>query len=151
MEGWTERIENILDRAPTRAMPLSRLVGALKEEGLPVAGREDWILKRVVEQPESFKVIPDRLGPWVLWPEERGTGISAPLPGTFRCDPWIMTCSAASPPLGIERKVVARIQESLQAWGREMDDGSQVAVARWIGANKEAEEACGKVLSAVTG
>ncbi|MCJ7628096.1 MAG: hypothetical protein MUO50_06870 [Longimicrobiales bacterium] len=151
MESWTERIENILDRAPTRAMSFSRLVGTLREEGLPVAGREDWILQRVVEQPKTFKVIPDRLGPWVLWPRKRGAEISAPCSETPRCDPWIMTCSAASPSLGIEREVVARIQESLQAWGREIDDGSQVAVARWIGANTEAEEALGSVLSAVTG
>ncbi len=151
MESWTERIENILDRAPTRAMSFSRLVGTLREEGLPVAGSEDWILQRVVEQPQAFKVIPDRLAPRVLWPREPGAGISAPGSETYRCDPWILSCTAASPSSGIEREVVARIQESLQAWGREIDDGSQVAVARWIGANKEAEAALGSVLSAVTG
>ena len=166
MEGWTKRIEKILDRAPTRAMSFSRLIRALREEGVAVAGREDWILKRVVEQPETFKVIPDRLGPWVLWQGERRAGFSAPHPrtsgcdpcgcdpggwGPRGCDPWIMTCSAASSPFGIEGKVVGRIQESLQAWGREIDDGSQVSVARWIGANKEAERAFGKFLSEETG
>jgi len=151
MEGWTERIEKILDRAPTRAMSFSRLISALREEGVAVAGREDWILKRVVEQPETFKVIPDRLGPWALRPGEKRAGFSAPHPRTSGCDPWIMTCSAASSSFGIERKVVGRIQESLQAWGREIDDGSQVSVARWIGANKEAERVFGKFLSKETG
>jgi hypothetical protein len=151
MEGWTERIENILDRAPTRAMSFSRLISALREEGVPVAGRKEWILKRVAEQPEIFKVIPDRLGPWVLWPSEKGAGFSEPPPRTSGCDPWIMTCSATSSSFGIGRRVVGRIQESLQAWGRELDDGSQVAVARWIGANKEAERAFGKFLSEETG
>ncbi len=147
MEGWTERIEKILDRAPTRAMSFSRLISALKEEGVSVAGREEWILKRMAEQPEAFKVIPDRLGPWVPLPRERRAGFSAPHPRTSGGDPWIMTCSAPSSPFGTERKVVSRIQESLQAWGREIDDGSQVSVARWIGANREAERVLGKILS----
>jgi hypothetical protein len=171
MEDWTERIEKILDQAPTRAMSFSRLISALREEGVAVAGREDWILKRVVEQPETFRVIPDRLGPWVLRPVDRGAGSSAPHPrtsgwgpggwdpggcdpggwGPRGCDPWIMTCSAASSPFGIEGKVVGRIQESLQAWGREIDDGSQVSVARWIGANKEAERTFVMFLSEETG
>jgi len=147
MEEWTERIKNILDRAPTRATSFSRLLGALREEGMAVAGREDWILKRMTEQPETFKVIPDRLGPWVPWPERKGAGSSASHPTASGCDPWIMTCLAASPAFGIGEQVVSRIQEGLQAWGREIDDGSQVAVARWIGANKEAERAFGTFLN----
>lgn len=114
---------------------------------MAVTGREEWILKRVGEHPETFKVIPDRLGPWVLWPGEKtDESSSRPLkkPG---CDPWILTRKSASPSLGIERKIASQIQESLQAWGQEIDDGSQVAVARWIGANKEAEKALGIVLS----
>ena len=151
MDEWTERINKILDRAPTRATSFSRLLRALREEGVAVAGREDWILKRMIEQPETFKVIPDRLGPWVLWPGENGAGFSASHSTTSGCDPWIMTCSAASPAFGIEGQVVGRIQESLQAWGQGIDDGSQVAVARWIGANKEAERAFGKFLNRGTG
>ncbi len=147
MEEWTERIKKILDRAPTRATSFSRLLGALREGGVAVAGREDWILKRMVEQPKTFKVIPDRLGPWVLWPGEKGAGSSVSHPTTSGSDPWIMTCSVATPAFGIEGQVVGRIQESLQAWGQGMDDGSQVAVARWIGANREAERAFGKFLS----
>ena len=151
MEGWTERIQEILDRAPTRAMSFSRLVGTLREEGMAVNGREEWILKRVGEHPEAFKVIPDRLGPWVLWPGGKMVG-SFPRPlKTPRCDPWILTRSPASPSLGLERRIAGQIQESLQAWGQEIDDGSQVAVARWIGANKEAEKALGVVLSAERG
>ncbi|MCK5650179.1 MAG: hypothetical protein KAJ42_02325 [Gemmatimonadetes bacterium] len=147
MEEWTERIKKVLDRAPTRATSFSRLLGALRDDGVAVAGREDWILKRMTEQPETFKVIPDRLGPWVPWPERKGAGSSASHPTASGCDPWIMTCLAASPAFGIGEQVVSRIQEGLQAWGREIDDGSQVAVARWIGANKEAERAFGKFLN----
>ncbi len=151
MEGWMERIQTILDRAPTRAMSFSQLVGTLKEEGMLVTGREEWILKRVEEHPEAFKVIPDRLGPWVLWPGEKMVGSLPRSLKTRGCNPWILTRSTTPPSLGIERKIACQIQESLQAWGQEIDDGSQVAVARWIGANKEAEKALGLVLSAEGG
>ena len=150
MEHWMERIEEILERAPTRAMSFTRLIVAMKDGGLAVEGREDWILKRVSELPETFRVIPDRLGPWVLWPEGRRPGVMACHLRTSVCDPWIMTCSPGSPAFAIEGKFVGRVQETLQAWGREIDDGSQVAVARWIMANMEAERAFGRSLHPLT-
>jgi hypothetical protein len=151
MEIWIERIEHILNRAPTRALSLSRLLTALKEAGITVGDRREWVLKRLIEQPDRFKVIPDRLGPWVLWPGEKEPGLPEFRPRTSGCDPWIMTCSPTSPSLGIQRRMVGWVQESLQAWGRELDDGSQVAVARWIQANEEAERAFGAVLSEEAG
>ena len=61
MEDWMESINTILNRTPTWAMPFSDLIGALREEGLTVADRERWILKRLAEHPETFRIIPHRL------------------------------------------------------------------------------------------
>lgn len=141
MERWTRRVADLLDGAPTRALPLSRLIQTLKEDGLAEAGRREWILARLTEQRACFKVIPDRLGPWVPRPRAGVVGkISSPPTGSG-LDPWIMTCSPGRPLSGLDGQVMGRIRESLQAWGREVDDGSQTAVARWIGANHEAARA----------
>jgi len=110
-----------------------------------VEGREEWILRSVVERSAVFKVIPDRLGPWVLWPAGKGARFPESPPGNLTCDPWIMVCSTAPAGFDAEGRVMVRIQESLQAWGKEIDEGSQAAVARWIGANQEAERAFGKI------
>ena len=138
MERWTQRVKDILDGAPTRALPLSRLIRALKDDGVAEACREDWVLARLTERPERFRVIPDRLGPWVHWPSGGEGGRVPSHPRKSGPDPWIMTCSPGPPPFGPGSQVVGRIQEGLQAWGRSVDDGSQTAVARWIGANHEA-------------
>jgi hypothetical protein len=42
--------------------------------------------------------------------------------------------------MGSDGSVVGKVQESLLAWGEELDTGSPRAVARWIDANWEAEE-----------
>ena len=76
MEGWTEKVERILDRAPTRALPFSRVLESLRSQGATVVGREGWVLQRMVEDAETFKVIPDRLGPWVAWPDSGHSGTS---------------------------------------------------------------------------
>ena len=151
MERWTERIEHILNRAPTRALSLSRILTALHESGITVGDRREWILKRLTEQPDRFKVIPDRLGPWACWQAEKEPGPRETRPRASACDPWIMTCSATFPAFGIQRRIVGWVQESLQAWGLEVDDGSQVAVARWIRANEEAERVVAEVLSEEAG
>jgi hypothetical protein len=151
MESWTERIEHILNRAPTRALSFSRILAALHEAGMNVGNRREWVLRSLMEQPDRFKVIPDRLGPWVFWPGEKEPGLRGPRPRASGGDPWIMTCSTTAPSFGIQRRIVGWVQESLQAWGREVDDGSQVAVARWIRANEEAERVVGEVLSEEAG
>jgi len=144
MREWTEQAQTILEQAPARAMSFSRLLKALAASGVVVAGREDWYLKRMTEQSEKFKVIPDRLGPWVSCLEKARAGSPALLKGDWPCDPWIMTCSDPTPSGGIRGPLEGRIQESLQAWGRDIDVGSQVAVARWIQATREAEKALGR-------
>ena len=147
MAGWTERITGILGRAPTGAQPYSNLLQLLKELGPDPTGREELILKQMTEQPERFRVIPGRLGPWM----NRAPRGGSPNPGSrvqSRIgDPWILSNCAGAPNHGYEERVMGQIRESLQAWGKEVDTGSQGAVARWIGANREAERALGQFLT----
>lgn len=141
MELWMERVAAILDDAPARALPLSRLLSEIREQGEVVTGREAWILQRIRERPDRFRVIPDRLGPWNLWPEPSMMPVNGrTLPGPT-ADPWIVTSSTARSGFGAEGRFVGTVQETLQAWGWSVDVGSQVAIARWIRAHKEGEKA----------
>jgi len=145
MQDLTAQVQTILEQAPARAMALSRLLQALAESGVAMSGRKDWFLKRLAEQSEDFKVIPDRLGPWVSWPEKARPGLPALLRKEWLPDPWVMACSDPGPTEGGRGPLEGRIQESLHAWGRDVDTGSQVAVARWIQATREAERALERV------
>ncbi len=138
MESWEKRIERILDRAPTRAMALSQLVEAMRVQSSGPPGSPELILRRMKEDRERFKVVPDRLGPWST-PRSRPEA-----PGRRRGegerDPWILIRTPPSHGTGPEGRIVGQVQESLQAWGQGLDTGSQWAVARWIDANFEAQE-----------
>jgi hypothetical protein len=141
MEGWSHRVDAVLNRAPARAMPLSTLVRSLSAEGLAGAGGREWVLQRIQEESEVFRAIPDRIGVWVHWPVPERPGPWS-LPGSVpEPDPWILSCTSLQTRVGPEEKAVGRIQETIQAWGRGLDVDSQVAVARWIGATAAAERA----------
>jgi len=146
VESWAERIERLLERVPTRAAPFSSLLAALADGGEAVSGQEDRILQQVADGQRGLKVIPDRLGPWLEWPYP---GPAPSCPGRAGMgDPWIVACHPPSRGEGTDQgRFVGRMRESLLAWGRNVDDGSQVAVARWIGANGEAEKALGRFLT----
>ena len=138
MDPWIEEIKDLLERTPTGAAPLSSLLESMKEAGILPEGREDWVLQRMAELDALFKVVPDRFGPWMAWPEEASPA-SGDSPGrTQRGDPWIMTWDPPPPHRGPEGKLAGRVRESLQAWGRGLDDGSQASVARWIEVQREA-------------
>jgi hypothetical protein len=142
-----ETLSAILDEAPVGALPLSRVLRKLRKAGEAVPGSEGWILQRIKERPSRFRIIPDRLGPWNLWPE--------PLPaadGLTRIngpggDPWVVALSGPRRAEGWEDRFVQKLKESLQAWARCVDVGSQVAIARWIGANREGEIAVGRTFT----
>lgn len=146
MEGWSHRVDAVLNRAPARAMPLSRLVRSLLAEGLAGTGGREWVLQRILEESEVFRVIPDRVGVWVHWPIPERPGPWSRPGSIHELDPWILSCTSLQTRMGPEEKAVGRIQETIQAWGRDLDVGSQVAVARWIGATAAAERAVRSVV-----
>jgi len=136
-----ERATTILDDAPALALPLSRLLSGICEKGEVVTGREGSILQQIREQPDRFRVIPDRLGPWNRWPERRVDFRDQSTQVRDASDPWIVTASAPKPRFGTEGRFVRTVQETIQAWGWSVDVGSQVAIARWICAHQEGEQA----------
>jgi len=151
MDRWTEAIRSILDRAPTRARPLSSIVEDLSAAGMPAEGRRDWILKRISELPETFLVISDQRVPWVPWPSSKPEHVPGPpLPALDR-DPWVVSRTRLIAGFGSGEEAVRRIREGLQALGAGVDSGSQGSVGRWIRANREGERACQAILSGKDG
>jgi hypothetical protein len=159
MDPWIAGARRILERSPTGAAPLSRLLAQLGEEGVEVEGREPWILKRLSEQPRLFRVLPKPgkpfrgCPPFPLWepdPHRARGGLTEPTPHQFRGglgEPWVLASSTSAPRFGSGDKAVGRIQETLGAWGRSLDEESPRAVARWIQATLEAEGACSHFLT----
>ncbi|MBT8398800.1 MAG: hypothetical protein HKO65_15385 [Gemmatimonadetes bacterium] len=145
MEVWIERVRVILDRAPTRAMPLSHLLQSLEGVGGNRKEIGDWILKTMKGKEESFRVIPDRLGPWVWRMSPGGSSASIPAMARQDPDPWVLIRSPASRSSEPEERVFGQIRECLGAWGEAVDTGSQTSVACWIGANREAERALARL------
>jgi hypothetical protein len=139
LESWEKRIEGILDRSPTRAMSLSRLLEAVRAQSFGPVGSRDQILSRMKEESGRFKVVPDRLGPWAHLARPGRTAGRSEGEGP-QGDPWILIKSPPQHAMGSEGRVVGQVQESLLAWGQGLDTDSQRAVARWIDANWEAQE-----------
>ena len=144
MEILTEKVKTILNGSPTRTMPLSQVLRSLSASGICMEGRAGWLIQRLTEDSDHFRVLPDRLGPWIQWPERHGiTNPSQDFPG----DPWVMAGPHSPDGSRAPSGVIARLQETLSAWGWKVDDGSQVGVARWLQANREAEHALERLLS----
>lgn len=114
MDQWTEGIVSILARAPAGALTLSRILEKLRAEGMPVDGRQKWLLRRLSEQGGEFRVIPDRGCPRITWPAHRGprTGEYRMLPSP---DPWVL--SRAAWPCRSGNRSLHRLRETLLAWG----------------------------------
>jgi hypothetical protein len=147
MDRWTEGAQRILERSPTRATTLSRILEGLQGEGVEVKGREAWILKRLSEHPELFRVLPDRDGPFHRWPLSPTPEPPTPSPLGRIGNPWVLACPAPPPGFGTSERAVRRMQEALVAWGRSLDRDSPNAVARWIRENLEAEGTCSLILA----
>jgi hypothetical protein len=136
---WEKRIEEILDAAPTRAMSFSRLMKAVRAQSPGPVGDPEQILNRMNEEPTRFLVVPDPIGPWAE--AVQPSRVRAPRPnGEGKGDPWVLARTPPRPASGSEELMVIQVQESLRAWGQELDTRSQGAIARWIDANCEAEE-----------
>lgn len=146
MDSWTNHAKKILDGSPTGAMPLTRLLAALAEAGVPTRGREEWILRRLADQSESFRVIPERLGPWIAPRGDKGPQGRTPRKQGRESRPWVLACETLEPACGGRDRTLARIRESIQAWGRGLDVESQPSVTSWIGAVLEVERAFGEDL-----
>ena len=120
-------------------------------EGVAVAGRESWILKALSERDDLFRIIPGSRGAWARFAKERWEFPGSPHPSWTAGEAWVMSRRRPPPAFGVSERARRKLREGLQAWGREVDDGSQVAIARWIRANREGERACRGFVSALAG
>ncbi len=146
---WFETLREILDRAPTRALPLTTLRLQLRAQGVPMPGGPAW-LRKSLEENDGFRVIPARRGPWARWATEappmarapEGTRAGDGRGGEKTPEAWILLRQPVSLAYGPRERTLSRIREGLLAWGEELDEGSPSSVARWIRANRQLEILC---------
>ena len=114
---------DILSRSPTPALPLSRLVEAIREETPGHVTGAERILTEIRSRPDLFRVLDPLIGPW-----RRATARQGESP------PWspetsvlyLASGTRASSPVG------ARTAESLRCLGSRVDENSATAVSRWL-------------------
>jgi len=139
MDSRIGRVTELLNHSPAGSLPLSRLVQLLEGQGGSSREEPQELLSRLVTTQESFRVIPDRLGPWLDWPGARNPDRWSANPTPWGEDPWILPRRPIPSPPAPDDGIEGLLRECLQAWGWGMDDGSTQAVGRWISANREAE------------
>jgi hypothetical protein len=142
VHGLSEAVRRILDRAPTRVLPLTVLEERMREDG--VAGRHPPAgLVRYLEEDGGFRIVTPFRGPWARLPEgqphgsrrRRGEG---PVPSPM----WILARSPTPPVFGSRERALGRIREGVGAWGEALDRESPASVARWIRANRRLDVIC---------
>lgn len=113
----------ILSRSPTPALPLPRLVEAIAEETGSYVAPVERILTELRSCPDHFRVLDPMIGPW-----RRATTRPGEVP-PWGPDTWVLGLhpgSRSSSPVSV------RTAESLRCLGREIDENSATAVARWL-------------------
>ena len=123
MKATPVLVEQILSRSMPSAMPLPRLVRAVNREmGGPGVGPQD-LLCSLRSRPDLFRMLDPLVGPWrrsvaVRW----GDGGWAP-------DPWVIGLSPERRP---RSAFVSLLNESLRCLGKQVDECSTTATARWL-------------------
>ena len=113
----------IMNRSPTPAIPLPRLVDAITEETAGLVADAERILREIRMRPDLFRVLDPFIGPW-----RRVTAKPGETP-PWSPDTWVLgltPCTRESSP------VWARTAESLRYLGRRVDENSATAVAHWV-------------------
>jgi hypothetical protein len=113
----------ILGRSKTPALPFPRLVEAITEELGGHVTAIDRILVELRSRPDLFRVLDPLIGPW-----RRSTATSVGTP-PWSPDTWVL---GLDPGMGAPSPVRARTAECLRCLGRQVDENSATAVARWL-------------------
>lgn len=123
MKTIADFAREILDRSPTPALPLPRLVEAIAEETAGHVAGAERILAEIRLRPDLFRVLDPLIGPW-----RRATAKPGEVP-PWGPETWVLSLHpstrAASP-------VSARTAESLRCLGKKVDENSATAVAHWL-------------------
>ena len=113
----------ILTRSKAPALPIPRLVEAIAAEGGSHVTTVDRILRELRSRPDLFRVLDPLIGPW-----RRATAITGGTP-PWSPDTWVL---GLDPGLRATSPVGARTAECLRCLGRQVDENSATAVARWL-------------------
>lgn len=113
----------ILSRSQAPALPFPRLVEAITEEGGGHVAAIDRILIELRSRPDLFRVLDPFIGPW-----RRSTEMATGAP-PWSPDTWVL---GLDPGVTATSPVRARTVECLRCLGRQVDENSATAVARWL-------------------
>jgi hypothetical protein len=147
MEHWMEGVRQVLARAPTGTLAYSQVLQELARENHGESPDPRWLLNAVAGRKDLFRVVPFPMGPWARWLDQvqmEGSGCNH---RSVRDDPWILLLRIPETGIGPAESVLDRLRRGLREWGRALDEGSPVAVARWIRANREAARAWKAIMS----
>lgn len=113
----------ILSRSPTPALPLPHLLEAIEEETVGCVVDAERILNELRSRPDLFRILDPMIGPW-----RRATAKPGDVP-PWSPETWVL---GLDPDSRATSPVSARTAESLRCLGREIDENSATAVARWL-------------------
>ena len=123
MKTIPDLAREILNRSPTPALPLPRLLEAIEEETVGYVASVERILTEIRSRPDLFRVLDPMIGPW-----RRATAKPGEVP-PWSPDTWVL---GLDPDTRASSPVSARTTESLRCLGRRVDENSATGVARWL-------------------
>ena len=123
MKTLSEHAQEILWRSTSPALPLRLLVEALERETVTATGGPERVLRELKGSPELFRVLDPWVGPW------RGGRTIASGAEAWTLDHWVLGLRPHQRPCSPAR---ARLSETLRSVGRQVDQGSAMATARWL-------------------
>ena len=144
MNPMLDRATQVLSRHPTASVPFSQVAHEVERE-TPGPGPEPLFLLRMLEDhPSRIRVLYPWRGPWTTI--DKG---ESPHFGEYRSrlrdegvepGPWLVPGTSAEwDALPSETGVLRRLRESLHALALSVDEGSTVALARWLRIVREAD------------
>jgi len=113
----------ILNRSPTPALPLPRLLEAIEEATARQVVNAERIPAEIRSCPDLFRVLDPMIGPW-----RRATAKRDEVP-PWSPETWVL---CLNPDTRTSSSVSARTAESLRCQERRVDENSATAVARWL-------------------
>lgn len=144
MNPMLDRATQVLSRHPTASVPFSQVAHEV-ERDTPGPGPEPHFLLRVLEaHPSHVRVLYPWRGPWTTI--DKG---ESPHFGEYRSrlrdegvesGPWLVPgASPGGDSLPSEGGVLGCLRESLHTLALSVDEGSTVALARWLRIVREAD------------
>lgn len=140
MDTVAERAHRVLARQPTPALSVRELHRLMSGElGGPSPPRE-LFLHQLRRRPDLFRVLRPWRGPWSgLVAPESGRPGAPPVVTDLQVDSgaWVVPTGGSGPPEGEPDSATRTLRATLLAVGRDVDEGSLLALTRWMGMVRE--------------